>query len=142
MLFLESHHISLCSFILTLHFVMQYIKMTCTQGQRFSGINNLKTGYYCLFFAVSPLQNTIISGMLGAAALICNKSQEFFLAAVHGIFDLNYSMWDLLPCPGLEPGTPALEARSLSHWTTREVPLQCTSHLEASAPHTVHSPTK
>ena len=24
--------------------------------------------------------------MLGAAALICNKSQEFFLAAVHGIF--------------------------------------------------------
>ena len=31
-------------------------------------------------------------------------------------------MWDLLPWPGIEPGPPALGARSLSHWTTREVP--------------------
>ena len=31
-------------------------------------------------------------------------------------------MWDLVPWPGIEAGTPALEAQSLSHWTTREVP--------------------
>ena len=30
-------------------------------------------------------------------------------------------MWDLVPWPGIEPGPPALGARSLSHWTTREV---------------------
>ena len=28
-------------------------------------------------------------------------------------------MWDLVPWPGIEPRTPALE---FSHWTTREVP--------------------
>ena len=29
---------------------------------------------------------------------------------------------DLVPRPGMEPGPPALAARSLTHWTTREVP--------------------
>ena len=29
-------------------------------------------------------------------------------------------MCDLVPCPEIEPGPPALEC-SLSHWTTREV---------------------
>ena len=39
------------------------------------------------------------------------------------------SMWDLAPWPGIEPGTPALGAWSLSHWTTRAVPcfIQCCS---------------
>ena len=32
-------------------------------------------------------------------------------------------MWDLVPQPGMEPGPPDLGAWSLSHWTTREVPL-------------------
>ena len=31
-------------------------------------------------------------------------------------------MWDLVPWTGIEPGTPALGALSLNHWTTREVP--------------------
>ena len=31
-------------------------------------------------------------------------------------------MWDLVPCPGIKPGLPSLEAQSVSHWTTREVP--------------------
>ena len=35
---------------------------------------------------------------------------------------LNCGMWDLGPRPGVEPGFPALRARSLSHWTTRELP--------------------
>ena len=29
----------------------------------------------------------------------------------------------LVPRPGIEPAPPALEARSLNHWTTREVPV-------------------
>ena len=29
----------------------------------------------------------------------------------------------LVPRPGMEPTSPALEARSLNHWTTREVPI-------------------
>ena len=31
------------------------------------------------------------------------------------------SMWDLVLCPGINPGPPALGAQSLSHWTTRKV---------------------
>ena len=31
-------------------------------------------------------------------------------------------MWDRVPRPGIEPRLPALAARSLSHWTVREVP--------------------
>ena len=32
------------------------------------------------------------------------------------------SIWDLIPRPRIESGPPALEARRLSVWTTREVP--------------------
>ena len=37
-------------------------------------------------------------------------------------------MWDLLPCPGIERGPPALGAWSLSHWTTWEVPEKYVLH--------------
>ena len=29
----------------------------------------------------------------------------------------------LVPRPGIEPVPPAVEARGLNHWTTREVPI-------------------
>ena len=32
-------------------------------------------------------------------------------------------MWNLVSQPGTEPRPPALGGQSLSHWTTREVPL-------------------
>ena len=38
------------------------------------------------------------------------------------------SVWDLVPGPGVEPGTPALGARGLSHWVTWEVPRQFLKH--------------
>ena len=34
---------------------------------------------------------------------------------------LSCSMWDLVPWPGIEPGTPALGTQNLSHWITRGV---------------------
>ena len=48
------------------------------------------------------------------------------LAAAWGIFSwgmqtLSCGLWDLVPWPGIEPGTPALAAQCLSYWTTREV---------------------
>lgn len=36
---------------------------------------------------------------------------------------LSFCRWDLVPWPSTKPGPPALEAQSLSHCTTREVPL-------------------
>ena len=38
------------------------------------------------------------------------------------MWTLSWGMWDLVPWPVVEPGSPALEAQSLSHWTTKEVP--------------------
>ena len=46
--------------------------------------------------------------------------------ASHGIFSLYWAMWDLVPWPGIEPGSPALGDQSLSHWTSREVILPMT----------------
>ena len=34
----------------------------------------------------------------------------------------SWSMWNLVPWPGIDPQTPALGAWNLTHWTTREVP--------------------
>ena len=55
----------------------------------------------------------------------------FYLAAQvlvveHGIFScslwtLSCGMWDLVPWPKTQPGSPVLEAWSLSHQTTKEV---------------------
>ena len=36
---------------------------------------------------------------------------------------LSWVMWDLVPRPGIKPQPPALGIWSLSHWTTREVPI-------------------
>ena len=58
---------------------------------------------------------------------------------VHGIFDVDRSMWDLqlqqvkslavvcaisVPQPGIKPGPLALGMRSLCHWLTRKVPAK------------------
>lgn len=44
------------------------------------------------------------------------------LVMAHKIFILCYSMWKLVPSPGIVPRPPTLGALNLSHWT-REVPL-------------------
>ena len=35
---------------------------------------------------------------------------------------LSCNVWNLTPCPGMEPRPPALGAQSLRHWTARKVP--------------------
>ena len=45
-----------------------------------------------------------------------------FLVAACGLL-VAACMWDLVPRPGIEPGPPVLGVRSLTHWTTREVPV-------------------
>ena len=57
-------------------------------------------------------------------AVSCGHSSTFIVMC--GAFPLKQSLsfscstWDLVPCPGMEPGPPALGAWSLSHWTTRK----------------------
>ena len=47
------------------------------------------------------------------------------LVAACGILNLSCGMWDLVLWRGIEPKPPALGQWSLSHWTTRKVPLFC-----------------
>ena len=39
------------------------------------------------------------------------------------VWTLSWGMWDLVPWLGIEPMPPAPEAQSLSHWTTKDVPI-------------------
>ena len=43
------------------------------------------------------------------------------LGLIFSMSTLSWGIWDLAPCPGIEPGLPALGTRSLSHCATREV---------------------
>ena len=47
----------------------------------------------------------------------------FFKILYLAMLGLSCSMWGLIPWPGIKPGPPALGVWSLSHWTTREVPI-------------------
>ena len=44
---------------------------------------------------------------------------HLLLAITCGFFSCD--LWNLVPCPGIEPRPSAYGAQSLSHWTTREV---------------------
>ena len=67
-------------------------------------------GWDCISFFVLDFFFQYLFIYLAALGLSC------------GMQDLSCGMWDLVPRPGIEPGPPALGARSLNHWTTREVP--------------------
>ena len=47
--------------------------------------------------------------------------------------NLRCGTWDLVPRPGIEPGSPALGAQCLTHWTTREILTLNSSNLYDSA---------
>ena len=55
---------------------------------------------------------------LAVSGLSCHMRRIFSC----GMGTLSCNMWDLAPWPGIKPRPPVLEAWSLSHWTTREVP--------------------
>ena len=69
--------------------------------------------------------------VLGSRFLPSQHLKNFYLAATGpscSTFDLRHEIfscctWVLVSQPGVKPGPPALGAQSLSHWTTREVPL-------------------
>ena len=53
------------------------------------------------------------------------KSSFFFGCTACGIS---------VPWPGIEPVPPAVEARSLNHWTTREVPEKFLKEIKSATP--------
>ena len=66
-------------------------------------------------------QSSLFPGSLTANCTTAfgGKKKNFFF------FWLCSAAWGLLaPWPRIEPASPTVESRSLSHWTTREVPLK------------------
>ena len=51
------------------------------------------------------------------------KNIYLFIYSFLVVLGLSCSMWDLVPWPGIKPRPPALGTWSLTHWTTREVPV-------------------
>ena len=83
----------------------------------------------------SPKWNKLPVGTLSSWALCPFDTSLwfFFLIFIYlAILGLSCGMWDLVPWPDTEPGPPALEAWSLSHWTTRGVPTHACDSLRTS----------
>ena len=59
---------------------------------------------------------------------------SFFLNIYLAVLGLYFSKRDLAPQPGIEPGLPVFAARSLSRWTTRQIPSPWLSTRETSQP--------
>ena len=71
----------------------------------------------------SCLENSMDRGAWRATVHCVLKSRTWLgLSCGIEVFDLSCGAWDLVPWPGIELRLPALGVRSLSHWTTREVP--------------------
>ena len=65
--------------------------------------------YMCIYIYIWLCQVLVVThGMWHMGSLVVS-------------FKLSCGMWDLVSWPGIKPGPLALEAQSLSHWTTREV---------------------
>ena len=85
-----------------------------------------------LMLATPPNHAQISPSCGGLVSQICLPKldlQSFFLFLVAAckipscsMWSLSWDMWDLVPRPGLEPGSSALGQWSLSHWATKKVP--------------------
>ena len=82
-----------------------------------------------LFFTVShsllkfmSIKSVRLSTISSSAALFsfCLQSWGIFSC---GMWTLSCGRWEVVPWPGSRPRPPALAMQSLSHWTTREVPV-------------------
>ena len=76
----------------------------------------------CLLIQTTPLIKIFFNIFIYLGVLGLSCSTQDHLDAACEVF--RYGMWDLVSWPRMEPGPPALEAQTLSHWTTREVPTK------------------
>ena len=78
-----------------------------------------------VFFLTGMGESSVQEMRDGAFWFFCfvnNCFSFFFLNIYLAALGLSCSMWHLVPWPGIKSGSPALGIRSLSRWTTKEVP--------------------
>ena len=63
------------------------------------------------------------------------KKKKSFLYFNLAALGLSCCMWDLAPCPGIEPRPPALGVQSLSHWITIHLPRTPYTSTESTQLH-------
>ena len=98
---------------------IRYVSSLLTCIQRFS--HKVQLSYHSNQVSLySCLPHFLISWPLWVWDSGCSLNRPYpfflFLAVPHSM------CWILIPWPGVEPVPPASEARSLNHWTDREVP--------------------
>jgi len=54
--------------------------------------------------------------------LPCSFFKIFTFLGGGAMLGFSWGMQDLVPWPGIKPGSPALGTRNLSHWTKRDIP--------------------
>ena len=77
------------------------------------------------FLIFKYLSNYIYSASLGLSCV----TQDLRSFGGH-LGSFTCGMWNLVPWPGIEPGSPALGVQSLGHWTTREVLVVHFQHVQ------------
>ena len=100
-------------------------KTKCKQNKAWSSLLDCfpKEKNYCIFKLCKKKKNVMCLYVERSFVLSSNNflKQVFFIFIYSFALGLNCNMSDLVPWPGIKPGSPALEA-CLNHQTTRKVP--------------------
>ena len=80
-----------------------------TTSFSFESVSLILFCYICSFIFIFLV---LIIVYLAASDLSCGMWYPF-----------SCSLWDLVLWPGIEPGPPALQTQSLSHWTIKEITI-------------------
>ena len=79
-------------------------------------------GFSLQYSGLENSMDCVVHGVTKSQTRLSNfhSLHQVFIAAC-GLF--SWGLWDLVPWRGMETRPPAFEVQSLSHWTTREVPV-------------------
>ena len=94
----------------------------------------VNTAVLCFIFYLAIYYTLVNTDTSVVGKFACDSFENYLFIWLHlvlvatwsifscSVWILSHGMWDLVPWPGIEPGSPALGVWSLSHWITREVP--------------------
>ena len=95
-----------------------------SSSQRVKFWPQMETGPFFIIFQLNPFKDLLKILVITTnifthyLLLFLLKKKNFIYVAAPG---LSCGMWDLVLCPGIKPGAPALGVWSFGHWTMREV---------------------